>query len=218
VTTESNSTEGSGEADSTETRILNAAEEMFAEFGYYGVSMRNILRNAGANSSAAHYYFRNKENLFRVVIKRRAQQLNARRHEMLVACIDNTKNGRPDIAELVTALLAPALEMARTPSGKLFNILSGLATIDRSVEVQNIIREVYDETAKKFVEGVQSAKPDWSREQVFWFSVCVYGTMTLVRTDNPWIQSLFDNEFAMNDPESTLRHLVPLLSAAATHE
>ncbi|MFO0334474.1 MAG: TetR/AcrR family transcriptional regulator [Pseudomonadota bacterium] len=56
---------------STKTRILDAAEELFAIRGYDGVSLREITQAAGVEVALANYHFGPKEELFRQVIHRR---------------------------------------------------------------------------------------------------------------------------------------------------
>jgi len=43
--------------DDTPTRILDAAERLFAERGIESVSVRSILAAAGVNVALAHYHF-----------------------------------------------------------------------------------------------------------------------------------------------------------------
>ena len=50
----------------TKTRLIRAAERLFAENGLGAVSVRDITRAAGAkNESALHYHFGSKEALIR---------------------------------------------------------------------------------------------------------------------------------------------------------
>lgn len=50
--------------DNTRERILSAAEKLFAEKGYNGVSIREITQAAKCNLAAVNYYFGNKQNLY----------------------------------------------------------------------------------------------------------------------------------------------------------
>jgi len=52
---------------STEEHILNVARKVFTENGYDGTSMQMIADEAGINKSLLHYYYRNKEKLFREI-------------------------------------------------------------------------------------------------------------------------------------------------------
>jgi AcrR family transcriptional regulator len=51
-------------ADNTKERILAAAEKLFAEKGYNGVSVREITQEAECNLAAVNYHFGNKKNLY----------------------------------------------------------------------------------------------------------------------------------------------------------
>lgn len=48
----------------TEEKILQAAKEVFIQYGLYGARMQDIADKAGMNKALLHYYFRSKEKLF----------------------------------------------------------------------------------------------------------------------------------------------------------
>jgi AcrR family transcriptional regulator len=50
--------------DNTKKRILAAAENLFGEKGYNGVSVREITQDAECNLAAVNYYFGNKKKLY----------------------------------------------------------------------------------------------------------------------------------------------------------
>ena len=66
----------------TKDRILDAAEERFAEEGF-GTSLRSITSHAGVNLAAIHYHFGSKEALIEALFRRRIEPLNKVRFEML---------------------------------------------------------------------------------------------------------------------------------------
>lgn len=53
----------------TETRIIEAALEEFAEKGKEGARMQAIADRAGVNKALLHYYFRKKEDLYHSVLR-----------------------------------------------------------------------------------------------------------------------------------------------------
>ena len=53
----------------TETRILDAAEKVFAEAGFGGATMQLIADMAGLPKANLHYYFATKEELYRKVVQ-----------------------------------------------------------------------------------------------------------------------------------------------------
>ncbi|MET0371414.1 MAG: TetR family transcriptional regulator [Sphingobium sp.] len=55
--------------------ILDAAETLFARLGYYGVSLRDITSEAKVELGLSSYHFGKKEELFRQVVERRADEM-----------------------------------------------------------------------------------------------------------------------------------------------
>jgi len=56
--------------DKTADRIFNAASELIAEFGYAGVSMRQIARKAGCNEATIYHYYAGKKELMDAITLR----------------------------------------------------------------------------------------------------------------------------------------------------
>lgn len=55
----------------TEEKIIAAAEKVFLEKGFTGARTRDIADEAGINLALLNYYFRSKENLFKIVITKK---------------------------------------------------------------------------------------------------------------------------------------------------
>ncbi|MCE3228950.1 MAG: TetR/AcrR family transcriptional regulator [Bacteroidetes bacterium] len=53
--------------NSTEQKILSAAEEVFHEKGYDGARMQEIADKADINKGLLHYYFKTKDSLFEAI-------------------------------------------------------------------------------------------------------------------------------------------------------
>ncbi len=56
--------------DSAENKILIAANETFLLLGFHGTTIAEIARAAGVNKTAIHYYFRSKEKIYSVVLRK----------------------------------------------------------------------------------------------------------------------------------------------------
>ncbi|MGC7299776.1 TetR family transcriptional regulator, partial [Mycobacteroides abscessus subsp. massiliense] len=69
--------------DSTDQRLLNAAERLFAERGVDAVSLRAIMAAAGTNVASVHYHFGSKERLIEALLDRYLDQIEKRRFALL---------------------------------------------------------------------------------------------------------------------------------------
>jgi TetR/AcrR family transcriptional regulator len=58
------------QADEVRSRIISAAEEVFAERGYAGATTREIAERAGIGKRMLFYYFPTKDAVYRVVLER----------------------------------------------------------------------------------------------------------------------------------------------------
>ncbi|WP_417516013.1 TetR family transcriptional regulator [Minwuia sp.] len=64
--------------------LLETAERLYGERGINGVSLREIVREAGQrNASAAHYHFGSREGLIEAIFEKRMSAIDARRNVML---------------------------------------------------------------------------------------------------------------------------------------
>ena len=63
----------------TKDRILGAAEELFAQHGFAGTSLRQVTSRADVNIAAVNYHFGSKENLVNEVFRRRMDEMSEQR-------------------------------------------------------------------------------------------------------------------------------------------
>lgn len=63
------------DAEASREKILNCAAECFAETGFHGTVVDEILKKANVNKQLIYYYFGSKENLYREVHLRGWQKL-----------------------------------------------------------------------------------------------------------------------------------------------
>jgi len=53
-------------------RILDAAEQLFAEYGYHGVTLKDVAKKVGVSSTLLHYHFSGKESIYEALWERKA--------------------------------------------------------------------------------------------------------------------------------------------------
>ena len=140
-------------------RLLDAGEKAFSAQGFDGTSMKEISRTAEVSQSLLHYHFGTKEALYRAVIERRSEAINAERLRLL-AKVD--LSGADAQSGIFRALLGPPLG----PIGggmSYARIFAGLVA-GGSREV-DLVRELYDDTARCFIDALLTASPGISRIQ-----------------------------------------------------
>ncbi len=197
-------------AVSTRVRLLNAAEQLFAEYGFNGVSVRQIIDAANANLGAVTYHFNTKEELFKAVLLRRAEPLREERRRVLEAL---GAAGRDlELEEVLWAMLEPAFRASRRNDA--YRRLLGRASMDPTPEIRRLMAEIYSRdfmlvpaVLREFFKGMDD-------EEFHWKLNCFYGVMLFVQADTGKIQTIAGNAFDTSQPAVALRYVIPFLAAA----
>ncbi|GAB3457895.1 hypothetical protein GCM10027570_40860 [Streptomonospora sediminis] len=92
----------------TRTKILDAAEHLFAERGFRGTSVRAITDRAQANLAAVAYHFGSKAELMAEVARRAVEPLTAAQCAGLDRLLARTPD--PPVSDLVEAFAGPLFE------------------------------------------------------------------------------------------------------------
>ena len=85
-------------------RILDAAAELFAQFGYGSTSVRQIAESVGCTKPALYYHFASKEALYHEVVETRLQAA--------LEAVDGALRPDQPLEEQVHTLVATLLERA----------------------------------------------------------------------------------------------------------
>ncbi len=100
----------------TKEKLLDHAEQLFAEKGIQATSIRDITQNTGVNIASVNYHFGSKDGLVEQVLERRIIPLNQARVERLqqVFKIADAAGRKSSVEELLRALIEPTFEFAAT--------------------------------------------------------------------------------------------------------
>jgi AcrR family transcriptional regulator len=203
-------------AQTTKTRILDAAEELFMEHGFEATSLRLITTAAGVNLAAANYHFGSKEELFQAVLTRRLDPMNRQRMDLLdrfeaaAAPVDLT------CEKIMSAMFIPALKLARDKEtgGKNFLRLLGRAYADPAPFIRNFLSQQYHDMIARFRTAFARALPHLSKDELSWRLHFVMGALsyTLAGSDVLKMIAQYQPDDADND-ELLLARLAPFLAA-----
>jgi AcrR family transcriptional regulator len=103
----------------TKARLVAAAEELFAERGVDGVSLREITRESGAkNVIAVQYHFSDRDGVLRAILDKHLPEVDSRRNALL----DEIEGAPvPEMRALASALVRPlAPKLADDDGGRPF--------------------------------------------------------------------------------------------------
>ena len=102
---------------STAARIFLAAERQFADRGFDGVSVRDIVQDAQVNLAAVSYHFGSKSELLLAVFGARTKEMNRERRGLLREA-EAKYDGAPPLEAILRALLGPPILWRDPACGK----------------------------------------------------------------------------------------------------
>lgn len=203
-------------AQTTKTRILDAAEELFMEHGFEATSLRLITTAAGVNLAAANYHFGSKEELFQAVLTRRLDPMNRQRMDLLDK-FEQAAGGKPlSCDKILSAMFIPALKLARDQEtgGKNFLRLLGRAYADPAPFIRDFLSQQYRDMIARFRTAFAAALPHLPKDELSWRLHFVLGALsyTLAGTDVLKMIAQYQPDESGND-ELLLSRLAPFLAA-----
>ena len=193
----------------TRSRILDAAEELFAEHGYDATSLRAVTREAGVNLAAVHYHFGGKLPLLQAVIGRRVEDVNRERLALFDAAEARAAGEPPELEEVLEAFLAPAIRLAahRDEGHARFMRIMGrlVATTGEHVHA---VWPVFQEVMERALSALERALPHLEPADVRWRFHFLLGSMAMHLVDPGRIRVASRGACDSEDPEEVLRQLL----------
>lgn len=166
-------------ASDTRERILDSAEELFADKGVAATSLREITSRAGVNLAAVNYHFGSKTGLFEAVLERRLLPLNQERLDALDR-LENRPGECPfEVEEVLDALLRPAVRLIAVPASKgaRFPKLLARVILEPNEEFLQIFRRQFDEIGVRFHGALSRCLPQLPHTELIWRAQFLIGAM-----------------------------------------
>lgn len=187
-------------SDSVRTLLLDTAETLFAERGFFGVSIRDITEEADLRNASINYHFKSKENLFLAVIDRRIAPLSeARLSKLSKLEIDLLQPDRT-VRGIVEAFALPMLDFAENGGTGWKNyciIVAHLAV--QKIWNDNIVSAKYDDHSRQFIEALRQTFPSTSDHRIqYCFQFLLSATLYAV-CDNKRIDTLSNGALRSDD-------------------
>lgn len=194
----------------TKEQIIMVAERLFAEHGFDGTTLRNVVSEAGVNLAAVSYHFGSKEDLYRAVVAKYARPVV---DQELYLLSELQKGLEPISVEgILTALIKPSLVILSQHADRHLVTAQFMGRCRTEPEpIQSIANEEYAAASQAFLDVLQRILPDQSRSQLSWKLDLVIASLIRVLTEAGKPFALLKSN-SSSDIEETTQQLVKFLS------
>lgn len=198
----------SGTSVSKRERILDAAERLFAEGGFDGVSMRNIAAAAGVGLPLIVYHFETKQNLYRALFDRYKAVLDAR----LAALRQPLAPGGDPLVHSVRAFVLPVMQAQGSEAGLAYARLIARETSDPREADRGIVQDYFDPFGMEFIRAIEQALPRQNHDYAHWAYLFAVGALVMSVFDRR-IERLSAGTIRAGDIEHKAEYLVTFIVA-----
>lgn len=171
----------------TRERILNASEQLFAEKGFDGASMRDITALAKVNLSVAYYYFKDKEALLYAVFDNYIKPLMTRQIEMLEAARADAGTAPIAPRKLLEAMILPRTESVSETVHRLFTMLFSRRGVFEQ-KVFEYLEGTTQEVREKFLKEFSATFPRLSEVELNFRLESIHAMLAGWKTITPFIK------------------------------
>lgn len=198
----------SGTSVSKRERILDAAERLFAEGGFDGVSMRNIAAAAEVGLPLIVYHFETKQNLYRALFDRYKAVLDAR----LAALRQPLAPGGDPLVHIVRAFVLPVMQAQGSEAGLAYARLIARETSDPREADRGIVQDYFDPFGMEFIRAIEQALPRQNHDYAHWAYLFAVGALVMSVFDRR-IERLSAGTIRAGDIEHKAEYLVTFIVA-----
>ena len=168
---------GSGKRSQQKTRaqLLRAASNLFAEYGYKSVSIRQIAEAAGVNSALIGYHFGGKQGLFAEAYRSYAAPINAERMRRLNKLM---AAGEPKLMDVLDAWIRPSVQTGgKYRPQHIFLRLITVRTRQNAAYLDRLAYEAYGSTNEAFLRVLARCLPHLTWETLVWRFFFLIGSL-----------------------------------------
>lgn len=154
----------------TRTRILEAAEQLFADHGFAAMSLRQLTQKANVNLAAVNYYFGSKERLMWAVLRKHIEPINCARLRLLDKAEETAGTQPVHLDTILDALLIPLIEAVRTPKGlnqKLVRMV-GRTFSESEAFCKELHQEFFKHVSRRFKTALSRTLAKLSEKELNW--------------------------------------------------
>ncbi len=198
---------------SAKQSIFEAALRHFAEKGFDGASLRNIMRDAGVNPAAIHYHFGSKQALYMEILAAYLKPLGEQRRLALETALSAPPGSQRDrVMRLVRGYIGPHLKLSGDAVGKSYiRIVSRFGT-ERSDVIKSVYLQYILPMRNGYLRALAAACPHISPQdiaRIFSFMVAVMVTVPIDSGNEP----VAGRSLSKSTPETLIEQVVEFATA-----
>lgn len=195
--------------------MLDAAEHLLAARSYEGVSLRDVATAAGLNLGVLTHHFGSKEELFRQVIARRADDfVNGIRTSLEAALSDDTQALTAE--RLIRAYTYPAFALAARGGEGWRNYIQLLVRAMNAPQHEAFLApvlELYDPLIESIINAFRRLKPDGDEEQLQWSFYFLEAALIHIHVEAGIVDRHSRGRCLSSDLDTIFERLVPFFAA-----
>lgn len=160
-------------------KLLDAAEQLFADKGFEAVSVRDITELAKTNVAAVNYHFGSRDALLTLVMMRSMLPVTEERIARLDA-LEKKMGGKPaPLEEIIDAMVRPLITQVRKSelNERLFYKLIGRIITQQGDGLPSPIEEQLKVVIDRFTRAFAKALPTLEQEDLVWRTHFMAGGM-----------------------------------------
>jgi AcrR family transcriptional regulator len=197
----------------TVKQILDISEDLFAQLGYFGVTIKDVADRMGIHAALIHYYFDGKQALFDAVFQRRVDYAVTVRTAGLDA-YEAEAGDHPTVEGALRAYYDGAFDVYIKGDEGWRNFGRIFSQVNNAPGYGAEKMDTYfDPLVLRLIRILQKALPDARPEDLFWCFQFTSGAYSLILSRTGRIDRLSDNLCASDDFGAVRERFVTFMAA-----
>ena len=191
-------------------KLLDAAEQLFADQGFEAVSVRDITQLAKTNVAAVNYHFGSRDELLALVMMRYMLPVTEERLLRLDAIERKWSGKAVPLEEIIDALVRPLATQVRKSdlSERLFYKLMGRIFAQQGDGLPGPIEDQIKQIAVRFTKAFAKALPSVPSEELAWRIHFLAGGMIHMLTHQDMLHRISGGASGAPTMEATLGRFI----------
>lgn len=196
-------------------RLLDAAEQLFADRGFESVSVRDVTQLAKANVASVNYHFGSRDGLIALVVARYITPVNEERLLRLDALEKKWPGKAVPMEEVIDAFVRPLVGAVQKSelSERLFCKLMGRIFSLQGDGVPPEVEEQMKNLSDRFTRALGKSLPTITQEDLIWRTHFVVGAMIHMLLNQEMLHRLTNGASGTPAMEATLSRFIRFAAA-----